>query len=310
MPVLIDRVQLESALANLATNARHAMPRGGSLTIRTHNTHLDEDYAETHVELVSGNYALIEVSDTGTGMTPDVVSRIFEPFFTTKGPGQGTGLGLSMVFGFMKQSGGHVSVYSEVGEGTTFRLYLQPADNAPEPDRAEPEQLPKSRGNETILAVEDNPALRRILARQLATAGYHVLEAENARTALDRIESGEAVDLLLTDIVMPGGMNGHELAKVAVQLQPSLKTLLTSGDAETRHTPAAHPPLRNQDPSTVRMRLLDIGIRSHMLLWTLNKPGFFAADSFGIFAGGQSATQEIFKRCAHNHVPRDTCRCT
>ncbi len=234
-PVRVDRVQFEATITNLATNARHAMPRGGRLTIATRNTHLDEDYAETHMEVAAGDYVSIEVRDTGTGMAPHVMDRIFEPFFTTKEPGQGTGLGLSMVFGFLKQSGGHITAYSELGSGTTFQLYLPPAlgpesldaptvSNAPAPGA--------SRG-EIILAVEDNSVLRRILCRQLTDAGYRVIEADNARSALNRIESNEPIDLLLTDIVMPGGMNGHELARLAALLRPGLKILLTSGFSDS-----------------------------------------------------------------------------
>jgi signal transduction histidine kinase len=231
-PVLIDRVQLEAAITNLATNARHAMPRGGELAIITRNTCLDEDYAAAHADLVAGDYVSIEVSDTGTGMPPGLVERIFEPFFTTKEPGQGTGLGLSMVFGFLKQSGGHINVYSELGEGTTFRLYLPPARDAAIPDVVIEQPPPKSGCNETILVVEDSAGLRQVLIRQLTAAGYRVLEADNARAALDSIEAHTAIDLLLTDIVMPGGINGHELARIAVQLQPKLKMLLTTGFSE------------------------------------------------------------------------------
>ncbi|HUD59390.1 MAG TPA: ATP-binding protein [Acetobacteraceae bacterium] len=228
-PVLIDRVQLEAAITNLATNARHAMPDGGQLTIVTRNTRLDEDYAVAHTELAPGDYASIEVSDTGTGMAPELLDRIFEPFFTTKEPGQGTGLGLSMVFGFLKQSGGHINVYSEVGEGTTFRLYLPPTSEVAASGGTVAEPPPEPGRNETILVVEDSAGLRRVLTRQLTAAGYSVLAVENARTAIEHIETPEVIDLLLTDIVMPGGMNGHELARVAVQLRPNLKTLLTTG---------------------------------------------------------------------------------
>jgi CheY-like chemotaxis protein len=195
----------------------------------TRNTRLDEDYAVAHTELAPGDYASIEVSDTGTGMAPELLDRIFEPFFTTKEPGQGTGLGLSMVFGFLKQSGGHINVYSEVGEGTTFRLYLPPTSEVAASGGTVAEPPPEPGRNETILVVEDSAGLRRVLTRQLTAAGYRVLAVENARTAIEHIETPEVIDLLLTDIVMPGGMNGHELARVAVQLRPNLKTLLTTG---------------------------------------------------------------------------------
>ncbi len=240
-PVLIDRVQLEAAITNLANNARHAMPRGGQLSIITRNMHLDEDYAAAHAELVPGDYVSIEVSDTGTGIAPKLIDHIFVPFFTTKEPGQGTGLGLSMVFGFLKQSGGHINVYSELDHGTTFRLYLPPTKEAAatEPTAAQPP--PQSGRNETILAVEDSYGLRQVLARQLTGAGYHVLEASNGRAALDLVETHGSIDLLLTDIVMPGGMNGHELARVAVQLRPNLKTLLTTGFSDTANAGAVAP---------------------------------------------------------------------
>ena len=231
-PVMVDVVQLEAAIANLATNARDAMPHGGQLTIATRSTRLDEDYAQRYDEVAAGDYVLIEVSDSGSGMSPEVLQHIFEPFFTTKEPGRGTGLGLSMVFGFMKQSGGHISAYSEVGEGTTFRLYLPPVPDAVAATEAVVQAPPEPGHNEMILAVEDSAGLRQILVRQLTSAGYRVLEAGNARLALETIESGADIDLLLTDIVMPGGMNGHELARVALLRRPELKTLLTTGFSE------------------------------------------------------------------------------
>jgi CheY-like chemotaxis protein len=197
----------------------------------------------------------IEVRDTGTGIPPEVLDRIFEPFFTTKQPGMGTGLGLSMVFGFLKQSGGHISVYSEVGQGTAFQLYLPPVQDAAMSDDTVAQPGPDSAHHETILAVEDNAELRRVLVRQLTTAGYRVVEADHARAAIDKIENGETIDLLLTDIVMPGGMNGYELARVAVQLRPNLKILLTSGFSdivrggvvETSSTPILRKPYRKEE---------------------------------------------------------------
>lgn len=254
-PVLIDRVQLEAAITNLATNARHAMSCGGQLSIVTRNTYLDEDYAAAHADLRPGDYVSIEVTDTGTGMAPELMDRIFEPFFTTKGPGQGTGLGLSMVFGFLKQSGGHINVYSELGQGTTFRLYLPPARDAAKAELIDAPPPPDHGRNETILAVEDSDGLRQVLTRQLTAAGYQVLEADNAQSALQQIETHATIDLLLTDIVMPGGMNGRELARVAVQLRPNLKTLLTTGFSEIAnggaalpsHTRILHKPYRKDD---------------------------------------------------------------
>ena len=248
-PVMVDVAQLEAAITNLATNARDAMSHGGQLTIVTRNTRLDEDYAQRYDEVAPGDYVLIEVSDCGSGMPPEVLQHIFEPFFTTKEPGRGTGLGLSMVFGFMKQSGGHISAYSELGEGTTFRLYLPPVPDAMA--STEPMLLaPPERGqNEMILAVEDSVGLRQILVRQLTSAGYRVLEAGDARLALETIDSGADIDLLLTDIVMPGGMNGHELARIATLRRPDLKTLLTTGFSEvTNGNGASRPPLILRKP--------------------------------------------------------------
>jgi signal transduction histidine kinase len=241
-PVLVDRAQLEAAITNLATNARHAMPAGGQLSIGTRNTSLDEDYASTHAEVVPGDYVVIEISDTGTGIPRDVIDRIFEPFFTTKEPGQGTGLGLAMVFGFLKQSGGHIAAYSEPGVGTTFRLYLPPVAGAVSTEQ-QVTSPPVERGHgQVILAVEDNAGLRRVLVRQLTLAGYRTVEAATAREALIVLQDEAAIDLLLTDIVMPGGMNGYELARIATGLRPGLKIMLTSGFSERESGGADIPP--------------------------------------------------------------------
>jgi len=232
-PVRIDPTQLEASLVNLATNARDAMPKGGSLTITTVNRELDADYASMHTDVDAGDYALIEVTDTGTGIAPELMSRIFEPFFTTKDPGKGTGLGLSMVFGFVKQSGGHLNVYSEPGVGTTFRLYL-PRDRgaASEGDRV-PFVAPAVGGTETILVVEDNIAMRKVVVRQLTELGYRVLEANAAAAALEILATAK-VTLLFSDVVMAGDMNGIELARRAMARWPGLKVLLTSGFPEAR----------------------------------------------------------------------------
>jgi PAS domain S-box-containing protein len=240
-PVLIDRAQFEAVIANLATNARDAMPKGGTLTISTHNGRLDEAYVATHAEVTAGDYVVAEVSDSGCGMPPEILSRVFEPFFTTKELGKGTGLGLSMVFGFMKQSGGHISVYSETAKGTTFRLYLprQP-DVAPQQDATSAEQASRG-GNETILVVEDNAGLRRIVVRQLGEAGYRVLEAPDADAAMTIIQSPEPIELLLTDVVMPGEMDGRDLARAALLLRPELRVLLTSGFPDVRFAGALAP---------------------------------------------------------------------
>ena len=228
-PVKVDPAQLEAALINLATNARDAMPKGGQLTFATHNATLDAVYASQHADVAAGDYALIEISDTGTGIPPDIITRIFDPFFTTKASGKGTGLGLSMTFGFVKQSGGHLSVYSELGRGTTFRLYLPRSDS----DEAAAVIAPGSDvivgGDETILVVEDNAQLRRTAERQLTELGYQVRLADGAQPALTLLSGTDAVDLLFTDIVMPGTLDGLDLTYQAMRLRPGLKVLLTSG---------------------------------------------------------------------------------
>jgi len=233
-PIVVDPAQLEASLANLATNARDAMPNGGRLIISTTNRRLDADFALSHGgDVVPGDFVLIEVSDNGAGMAPDTLNQIFEPFFTTKGQGRGTGLGLSMVFGFLKQSAGHVNVYSELGAGTTFRLYLPRAvgdEEAPAAGGARP--APRG-AYERVLIVEDNPGMRRVALRQLQDLGYRTRECDRAAAALELIER-EPVDLLLTDIVMPGGVNGIELARLARQRWPALKVVLTSGFPQAR----------------------------------------------------------------------------
>jgi PAS domain S-box-containing protein len=228
-PVVVDPVQLEAALANLATNARDAMPKGGRLSVVTANRRLDEDYASHHADVTPGDYAMLEVSDTGTGMPPDVLTRVFEPFFTTKGPGAGTGLGLAMVFGFMKQSGGHVNVYSEVGVGTTFRLYLPRARGAADvAQESTAAAAPRGRG-QRVLVVEDDAALRRLVLRQLDQLGYGAEAAENAAAALKLFEEAGPFDLLFTDVVMAGKVDGFELAQIVLDRWPGTKIVMTSG---------------------------------------------------------------------------------
>jgi signal transduction histidine kinase len=234
-PVMVDPAQLDAALANLATNARDAMPDGGRLHIATRNVHFGEGHAALYPETKPGRYVLIEVSDTGTGIAPEIIGRIYEPFFTTKGPDIGTGLGLSMVFGFAKKSGGHLSVYSEVGHGTTFRLYL-PYDVLTDDDRPGQTRLPEATGgSETVLVVEDNSQLRKAVALQLLSLGYSVREADNADTALAILNDGEHVDLLFTDVIMPGKMDGYDLASRAAELRPGLRVLISSGFPGLRH---------------------------------------------------------------------------
>jgi PAS domain S-box-containing protein len=229
---LVDGAQLETALLNIAINARDAMPEGGTLTITTRNAELDADYAALHPGVAPGAYVGIEIADTGIGMPPDVVERIFEPFFTTKIVGKGTGLGLSMVYGFMKQSSGHISVYSEVGHGTVFKLYLpraQPAERQARPAEPVAPQTVKHAGEAVILAVDDNPDVRATVLVQLQGLGYHVREADSAHSALEILDSADRIDLLFTDIMMPGGLNGKELATMARARRPDLKVLFTSG---------------------------------------------------------------------------------
>ena len=232
-PIHVDPVQLEASLVNLATNARDAMPTGGRLAIRTGNRVLDADYASMHRDVTPGDYAMIEVSDTGTGIPPEVLSRIFEPFFTTKDPGKGTGLGLSMVFGFVKQSGGHINVYSEASVGTTFRLYL-PRERGEQTDSdAARAAAPAVGGTERILVVEDNAAMRKVVHRQLTELGYDVTEAEGTAAALELL-AAQSFALLFSDVVMPGQLSGIDLAQMAMSRDPNLKVLLTSGFPETR----------------------------------------------------------------------------
>lgn len=241
-PVVVDPVQLEACLVNLATNARDAMPKGGKLQIVTDNRHLDEDYAGLYPGLAAGDYTMIEVTDSGTGISKAVLDKIFEPFFTTKKEGRGTGLGLSMVFGFMKQSGGHINVYSEEGVGTTFRLYLPRAMTAAESaPAAEPTAFALGSA-ETILAVEDNPGLRNLVVRQLKQLGYNCLEAEDAPSAIKILEAHPEVDLVFSDVIMPGGMSGYDLGRTVRTRWPNIKVLLTSGFPEEKINGNGMPP--------------------------------------------------------------------
>lgn len=227
-----DPAQLENALLNLAINARDAMGDGGKLTIETGNTQLDETYAGLHEEVIPGQYVLVSVSDTGCGMPPEIVSRAFEPFFTTKQMGKGSGLGLSMVYGFTKQSGGHIKIYSEVGEGTTVKLYLPRAVNSADAIYEGHVAPVIERGHEKILLVEDDPLVREHVNVLLKGLGYQVITANNAADAMDMIMQLPDLDLLFTDIVMPGLMNGRQLADRARELRPELKVLFTSGYTE------------------------------------------------------------------------------
>lgn len=228
---LVDPGQLETAILNLAINARDAMPSGGRLTIETSNVSLDQDYAAQHDEVSPGQYVMVSVSDTGTGMDRTVVERAFDPFFTTKDVGQGSGLGLSMVYGFAKQSRGHAKIYSEVGEGTTVRLYL-PRSIAGLTPHIEPASEDAPRGSERILVVEDDALVRDHVARLLRALGYEVALAVHAADAMTVLTEERPFDLLFTDVVMPGDMNGRQLSDAAKRVQPSLKVLFTSGYTE------------------------------------------------------------------------------
>ena len=231
---VVDAPQLQNALLNLAINARDAMRNGGRLTIEISHARLDADYAQAYAEVRPGRYVLIAVTDTGEGMSEDVRQRAFEPFFTTKPTGAGTGLGLSMVYGFVKQSGGHIQLYSELGQGTTVRLFLPLAEapqNAAEPRRGKAD-LDMPGGSETILLVEDDPRLRRVVSRRLRSLGYQVIEAENGANALTLLAVHLEIAMIFTDFVMPGGMNGDELAEAALAAKPTVKILFTSGYAE------------------------------------------------------------------------------
>jgi CheY-like chemotaxis protein len=230
---MADPGQVENALLNLAINARDAMPNGGRLVIETARAEIDKDYAAAYADLVTGRYITLAVTDTGTGMSPEVRQRVFEPFYTTKEPGLGSGLGLSMVYGFVKQSGGHVQLYSELGHGTTVRLYLpEHAGDANAEEQRAAVSIARAALGKTVLVVEDDQRVRRVSVRRLEELGYAVIEADSGPAALLLIDREEPIDVLFTDIVMPGGMTGIDLAHEARQRRPKLKILFTSGYAE------------------------------------------------------------------------------
>ena len=229
---LADPGQIESAILNLAINARDAMPDGGKLIVETRNVALDADYAAAQVDVTPGDYVCLSVTDTGVGMTPQTQSQVFEPFFTTKGPGAGSGLGLSMVYGFAKQSGGHVVIYSEVGQGTTVNLFLPTVAEAEAGE--ESAKLANISGSvgETILVVEDDPKVLRLTVTRLEELGYQVVAATNGPKAMGILKRQDDIDLVLSDVVMPGGMTGFDVADQALALRPDLKILLATGYAK------------------------------------------------------------------------------
>jgi len=226
-----DPTQIENAILNLAINARDAMEGVGKLTVEVQNAFLDEEYAAKVSDILPGQFVMIAVSDTGCGIPPEIVDLVFEPFFTTKAEGKGSGLGLSMVYGFVKQSGGHVKIYSEVGEGTTLKIYL-PRVHDSEDVAAGPELLDMSGGTETILVVEDDDEVRATVTELLRDLGYDVLTARDAASALPILESGVKIDLLFTDVVMPGPLRSPELARKAKERIPEIGILFTSGYTE------------------------------------------------------------------------------
>jgi CheY-like chemotaxis protein len=234
-PTFVDAHQVENVLLNLALNAKAAMPKGGHLTIETANCYLDDAYVERFGDIEAGQYVLLCVSDTGTGIRTEILDRVFEPFFTTKPQGEGSGLGLAMVHGFVKQSGGHIRIYSEQGHGTTVKIYLPRATGdekvaavpAGKPARATP--TAGARKDETVLVVEDNDGVREYAVEVLEQLGYRVLAASDAKEALRLLSDGKHVDLLFTDIVLPGAITGRVLADQAKDMRPDLRVLYTTG---------------------------------------------------------------------------------
>ena len=250
----IDPNQLENAILNLAVNARDAMPDGGRLTIETANCHLDEHYIEqTGAEIAPGQYVMVAVSDSGSGMSAEVMNRAFEPFFTTKPPGVGTGLGLSQAYGFAKQSGGHIRIYSEVGEGTTIKLYFPRLTGQPDiPAWSAREPAPQRRsldGSETVLVVEDDAQVNKLAVEALEERGYRVLSAPDGPAALRLLDGAPQIDLLLTDVVLPAGMNGRATVRRGAAPAPGHQ-----GAVRHRLYPQRHHPSR---PARSRHRSAD-----------------------------------------------------
>jgi signal transduction histidine kinase/ActR/RegA family two-component response regulator len=235
----VDPVQIETALLNLCINARDAMPRGGTVVIETGIASLDADYARSAEDVTPGQYAFVSVSDTGAGIKPEHLPRLFEPFFTTKGPGKGTGLGLSMVYGFVKQSGGHVKVYSEVGRGTSVKMYFPETTGTPAVSTPVPEDDPRGKG-EVILLVEDDAQVRALAVRLLRRLGYNVLEAKDGDSALALVQPDTRVDLLLTDVMLPGQLTGPRVAEEMARRRPGIPVLYASGYSQEMIELGAH----------------------------------------------------------------------
>ncbi len=231
-PVSIDVGEFDNMIINFAVNARDAMPRGGKLLIETANVMLDESYTFRHPDVAPGPYVMIAISDTGTGMDQDTMNRIFEPFFTTKPAGEGTGLGMSMAYGFVQQSRGHITVYSELGHGTVFRIYLPRVRVESDTEIwQEEESMPE--GCETVLVAEDDDEVRATAVKMLEKLGYRTLQAKNGAIALEMLKKGHRdIDIVFTDIIMPGGMSGIELVRQMREYYPSIKALYTSGYSE------------------------------------------------------------------------------
>jgi CheY-like chemotaxis protein len=240
-PALVDAAQLESAVLNLAINARDAMPEGGRITIETSNKWLDERGARER-GLTAGQFLSVCVTDTGVGIPKDILERIFDPFFTTKPTGEGTGLGLSMVHGFVRQSGGQVRVYSEPGAGTTMCLYLPRYVGEVEADVVQHPAAPGVGSGETVLVIDDEPTIRMLIADVLTEAGYRVVEAQDGPSGMRIVQSGQRLDLLITDVGLPGGMNGRQIADAARTDRPGLKVLFITGFAENAAIGAGHLP--------------------------------------------------------------------
>jgi CheY-like chemotaxis protein len=250
--IKVDKTMLETAILNLAINARDAMqPRGGNLIIETSNRKLDNAYCAEHEEVIPGDYVELSVTDTGSGMTQDILEKVFQPFFTTKGPEKGSGLGLSMIYGFVKQSNGHIKMYSEVGHGTTVKIYLPrlrgtAKDITPSLPTDLQKQLQRALGSfntpaaetpaasakkQLVLVVEDNPSVRDVAAAMIEEMGFEVITAQDGHEGLKFITERRDIDLVLSDVIMAGGMNGPELAVKAMKVRPKLKILFMSGYA-------------------------------------------------------------------------------